>query len=743
MFCNNCGNKNEGGSEFCPICGARVTSDNVSGLQSAIQPVPQQDMQQVVTTTSSSKKAKKKGGLVALLIVLVVLIGCVLAVVLNIKAIKNLYYKTTLSPDEYCQYVLKEAAHSGAAIIARSYNQSFYSAIFLDNTKTSTGMTINTSEDGVKLLEDLSDERGFELLTDLDGKYTVQHKGEFMSSNLSVTAEGKEILTIDMIFDQDNEIVYLGIPTAGTDYMSFKLKDFYDRDEIEELYDNLDMIAAVGEVSIKPDELRTMIERYQDIAIENIEGVTIGSEELTIEDVSQKLTTLEFTADIELLANITLDVIDELANDEEIEEYYYAYAKAVDYKDADDDYDDFLDELDDMKDEVEDTDFDDIENEIKVVLYVNGLGNIAGIRINTEIEDYDWYRDKYVTNDVEWFCGYTVAGGKFGFLMDMLIDDDEEWSVTGSGTVRGNKFTGDFDIDYSILNVDFSIKDVDVSKIDQGVVSGSVIIDLHQFKKFGLPSELKNTNLMITLNQTNSSEKITIALTDDKDNNLISLSSYTISSGKADVATPNSTVECDDARDIRKFLEKQDFSVLIDRLESYGVEDADDAIDELIDEIEDAGTAPIELLYIPEIGVTNVYTPMLSGVMVPSLIKYIEKSKVSSDIQLADTIQTACLTALLDPEVVNDRCYNDVYEELYYGTYITDWGRPSNKYQEAVADILGISDFSELEDKIRSDYSGDGIYVEYDGYSSVMVELRNTDRYGHGDLSGWCNITVY
>lgn len=44
---------------------------------------------------------------------------------------------------------------------------------------------------------------------------------------------------------------------------------------------------------------------------------------------------------------------------------------------------------------------------------------------------------------------------------------------------------------------------------------------------------------------------------------------------------------------------------------------------------------------------------ILVGVMAPQLIKYIEKTKVSSDIQLCDTIHTAILTACSDPSVIS------------------------------------------------------------------------------------------
>ena len=45
---------------------------------------------------------------------------------------------------------------------------------------------------------------------------------------------------------------------------------------------------------------------------------------------------------------------------------------------------------------------------------------------------------------------------------------------------------------------------------------------------------------------------------------------------------------------------------------------------------------------------------ILVGVMAPQLIKYIEKTNVSSDTQLCDSVKTAMTTAMMDPAVIAD-----------------------------------------------------------------------------------------
>lgn len=55
------------------------------------------------------------------------------------------------------------------------------------------------------------------------------------------------------------------------------------------------------------------------------------------------------------------------------------------------------------------------------------------------------------------------------------------------------------------------------------------------------------------------------------------------------------------------------------------------------------------------------------GVMTPFLIRYIEKTNVSSDYQLADTIRTGVALAIVDVEVQNDAASRPFLEKMDSG----------------------------------------------------------------------------
>ena len=63
---------------------------------------------------------------------------------------------------------------------------------------------------------------------------------------------------------------------------------------------------------------------------------------------------------------------------------------------------------------------------------------------------------------------------------------------------------------------------------------------------------------------------------------------------------------------------------------------------------------------------------ILVGVMAPQLIKYIEKTNVSSDTQTCDTVKSAVTTTIMDPAVINSSGYqladyNDTLANLDLG----------------------------------------------------------------------------
>ncbi len=112
---------------------------------------------------------------------------------------------------------------------------------------------------------------------------------------------------------------------------------------------------------------------------------------------------------------------------------------------------------------------------------------------------------------------------------------------------------------------------------------------------------------------------------------------------------------------------------------------------------------------------------ILIGVMAPQLIKYIEKTNVSSDTQLADTVKSAVTTAMLDPSVITADDYEQPTGSASLSELLEDAG---DTFKEAVEETLGCT-ADECVAKLKSK-EADGITVIIVNSNSVHVQIDNS-----------------
>lgn len=120
---------------------------------------------------------------------------------------------------------------------------------------------------------------------------------------------------------------------------------------------------------------------------------------------------------------------------------------------------------------------------------------------------------------------------------------------------------------------------------------------------------------------------------------------------------------------------------------------------------------------------------ILIGVMAPQLIKYIEKTNVSSDTQLCDTVKSAITTAMLDPSVITASDYT-----MPTSGNITAIGGGAT-FQAALEETLGCAP-SALAGKLKSKSTAGGkvnsIEVIIANGNSVHVYIPNSSADGKG-----------
>lgn len=146
-----------------------------------------------------------------------------------------------------------------------------------------------------------------------------------------------------------------------------------------------------------------------------------------------------------------------------------------------------------------------------------------------------------------------------------------------------------------------------------------------------------------------------------------------------------------------------------------------------------AGFSLIELIIVIAI------MAILVGLMAPLLLRYIEKTHVSSDIQLADTIRNAVALAIIDVEVQNDAASQPFLQQLETSSGMnldndSTFLSTDCVLKDSLEDTFGFST-TELMSQLRSARGGDCHCNVTTTNGIVKVVFTSTDCEGTRDTS--------
>lgn len=125
---------------------------------------------------------------------------------------------------------------------------------------------------------------------------------------------------------------------------------------------------------------------------------------------------------------------------------------------------------------------------------------------------------------------------------------------------------------------------------------------------------------------------------------------------------------------------------------------------------------------------------ILVGIMAPNYIKFVRESQVSTDIQLCDSIHSAIVFTINDPEYLlyGDDATKQIITNIRSGNVVAlNTISSTGEFAKNVTDILGFDCFSDAD--LRKNCASKGasvagsVYVQMVGNNELYVWINNSD----------------
>ena len=470
MFCAKCGKEIGESEKFCSGCGASVeemkNNEPTGEVGTSDLPLAEESMPQ------EEKKPKKKGKKF-----LAAIIAAVLVLALGVTAfasplVNNFLCKTFMSPEKYLRHVTKRTVKSN------SENISNFTEI-MKNSSVASGASYSlkaTIGDSVWDLVEKSDSEAAAYLNwikEAELKGQVALDGEKIQSNNAVVVNGTELAETKMAIDIANEEMYMSLPGIMDKAVRVPIDGASDVNT-REVFDMIEKIQQ-----IVPDEktANDIIARYTDCVVSQIDKVKKSSDTIEAGGIEQKCTKLKVTITPKTAKNIAKSVLTELKNDKAVRKIVLDAANAAGESISEDDYKDAITSaLETIKNS--DPDFEDFSFNV----WANNVGEIVALGIDKDcIEGFDG----------EIFAANLQKGNKIGTVIRADVENVSA-EFSGSAVQSGGKQNGEYMLKakgVELLKV--SIKDQDIKKIEKGLLSGTVTLQLAD----GISSILSDLNL--------------------------------------------------------------------------------------------------------------------------------------------------------------------------------------------------------------------------------------------------------
>ncbi len=485
------------------------------------------------------------------------------------------FFKKTFSkPAGYFQYVEEENLTNVIDQLEEKYADIRDTATSKDHGVKAT-LGIQLGDDILDLIEDQGN-LDLSFINNLLVSIAASKKSNTFKTDFDVTLDKKDVASLSVIADVDNETAYLSIP----DYIEKTLAVDFDElgidvSALEDILEKTEVLEKLPEAK----QISKILKKYVSIILDNISEAKKSEKTLKANGFKEECTAITVEISMVTVADILLDLIPTAVKDKDIEKLLVSMDELLSELDVDaeleDLWEDFKDNADDLIDDLEDN-YEDLDDDtiLKWTDYVNGSSEIIGRSI--EFEDYG--------DTVEIFYGTAYEKDEFGFEFS-YSDSYDTFSVIGEGTEKKGLIEGSYEVaanGETMIMID--VTDVDKKKFEDGFLKGKFEIslsnDMMDETDLGAIGSIfgSSISLLLDVDSSKDSATVTASLVAGK-SPLFSVTLSAEETKASSIKIPSKDVE----DNIEDWAEDIDIDNILDKLEEAGI--PDDVLDlvELID----------------------------------------------------------------------------------------------------------------------------------------------------------------
>ncbi len=418
----------------------------------------------------------------------------------------------------------------------------------------------------------------FDWIKDLTIHMEENLKDNTLSMGLALSMNGKQLLAADALLDMAQNNVYVAIPVMAEKYLKLNLAESMGVDmDLSQLMSQMDYSKMLPE----KDQVKGLIKKYYGIVMENITAVTEAEGTVTAAGISQECQILTVELTQKQAADIILDVMKAVAEDEVIKDIFFAM---VDYMNdgmnvedgvlsADDAYNEMISELKDAIAEAEEemtdgTITDDVM--LKWTTYATKKSVVLGYDFVATMDG----------ESAQLFMAEAQNGTKIGQEFYVTMDGEKMFALEGELTEEKDVLAGTYELFVEGESMAFiDLADVDAKKLEEGTFDGSVSISPSKGLIDLLTGELGTdapiaglslsaVSLKLDVEQSKKdATKVTISLMSGSEEFVAIVVDTAISDGKT-VSVP-----ADSAEDAMTWLQSLDFQALLTALDESDLPD--------------------------------------------------------------------------------------------------------------------------------------------------------------------------